>query len=396
MTITATALAFESTQGSFGFLEALPSPDSGLEGGEGSRLFDRLVGSWDAEVVDHRPDGTDRRQSAEIHFAWVLEGRAIQDLWIAPARSERTAAGHGAGNRYGTTLRVYDPVLDAWRITWLNPVTGVETRLVGRRAGAQIVQTGVDAEGHLLRWVFVEIQPDSFHWRGERSDDGGESWICEAEYFARRRSRTLATFGATSRQLQWDWADRPGLEALSLDRGREANVAEGTVLVVLADVPVRARYRIEHDPAWRFRSASIAVGPPEAPRRLEILRLSDGRWQVDGQPRPDLDGCEDLDLMVTPYTNSPVLAAHPLRPGETRSLRVTWVRFPELEVRAVEQEYTRLDAPVGFSRYRYRNRESGFAGELTLDGEGLVVEYGPWRRREPLRPPSAPAIVPPP
>lgn len=171
------------------FLEALSAPGPSLHGGSNADLYDRLIGDWDAEVVDHLPDGTDRRQSAEMHFARVLEGRAVQDLWIAPALRERGGPAGGArgGNRYGTTLRVYDPKIDAWRVTWWNPVTGIETRLVGRRAGSQIVQTGSDEDGRLIRWVFVEVGPEAFHWRGDRSEDGGRTWTCETEFFARRR-----------------------------------------------------------------------------------------------------------------------------------------------------------------------------------------------------------------
>jgi hypothetical protein len=170
------------------FLEALRSAGPRVSRGETSDLFSGLIGDWQAEVVDHLPGGTDRRQSAEIHFAWVLEGRAVQDLWIAPARPQRQKpdAEPADGNRYGTTLRVYDPRIDAWRIAWSNPITGVETRLIGRRVGSQIVQTGADAEGRFIRWVFVELSRDRFHWRGEHSSDGGRTWTCDTEYFARR------------------------------------------------------------------------------------------------------------------------------------------------------------------------------------------------------------------
>jgi hypothetical protein len=172
------------------FLEALRATGPLTEGGAASDLYADLIGDWDAEVVDHLPGGVDRRASAEMHFAWVLEGRAVQDLWISPARRDRQtpalARGGKDGNRYGTTLRVYDPEIDAWRITWWNPVSGVETRLVGRRVGSQIVQTGSDAAGRLVRWVFVELDRDRFHWKGEISTDGGVTWVCQTEYLARR------------------------------------------------------------------------------------------------------------------------------------------------------------------------------------------------------------------
>ncbi len=54
--------------------------------------------------------------SGEWHFGWALEGRAVQDVWIVPPRGELRRGDAAANvNSYGTTLRVYDPDIDAWR-----------------------------------------------------------------------------------------------------------------------------------------------------------------------------------------------------------------------------------------------------------------------------------------
>jgi len=182
----------------------------------------------------------------------------------------------------------------------------------------------------------------------------------------------------------WSWTDRPGLEVLHLVRAASGIVAEGSVLVVLDGTATSVRYRIEHDADWRFRRARIELDTHAGSRMLDIERDERGRWTIQGEPRPDLAGCEDLDFMLTPYTNTPPLAAHPLAPGSSRKLRVAWVRFPDLDIRAVEQEYTRLDpqpSSDGSTRYRYRNLTSGFTGELGVDSDGLVLDYGPWSRR---------------
>ena len=176
--------------------DALRSPGPATRQGV-SDLYDGVIGAWDAEAIDHLDDGTQRRQSADILFGWVLEGRAIQDTWIVPSLRDRgTVAASSPGNRYGTTLRVYDPRLDAWRITWINPVNGTEMRLVGRRVGSQIVQTGADPDGRLVRWRFVDITEESFHWIGEVSEDGGSSWVIKTEFVARRKDGTCNQFVA--------------------------------------------------------------------------------------------------------------------------------------------------------------------------------------------------------
>ena len=149
-------------------------------------LYAPLLGSWEVDVVDYEDGGTRRASTGEWHFAWVLEGRAIQDVFIVPPRWARQPGQPLARNRYGTTLRVYDPKLDAWRVTWLNPVSGATHTLLGRQRGEDIVQEGRDTDGELVRWSFSEITARSFRWRGELSSDEGRTWRLAAEFRARR------------------------------------------------------------------------------------------------------------------------------------------------------------------------------------------------------------------
>jgi hypothetical protein len=173
--------------------DALDSPGPAPDRAEALELYAFLVGHWDTRVVAHAEDGSRHESLGEIHAGWVLEGRAIQDVWITPPRSER---GPGVplpdlpvtGAFYGTTLRIYDPTLGAWHIQWSDPVTQYYTQQIGRREGADIVQIGDMPNGAKLRWRFTEIQPDSFHWIGDVSSDGEKTWVVQVEIFARRRT----------------------------------------------------------------------------------------------------------------------------------------------------------------------------------------------------------------
>jgi hypothetical protein len=122
----------------------------------------------------------------EAHFGWVLEGRAVQDVWIMPRCSERTAHLDKTNNMYGTTLRVWDPAIQAWRITWINPVSGHREEQIGRRSGKDVVQVGARSNGTPTRWSFTEIAPDSFHWIGEALEPDGKTWKLEGEFRAKR------------------------------------------------------------------------------------------------------------------------------------------------------------------------------------------------------------------
>ena len=122
-------------------------------------LYAWLVGDWEMDVITFPEDGTTHRGEGEIHAGWVLEGRAIQDVWMIP-RLENRKPGidqlPGAGNWYGTTLRIHDPTLDAWRILWNDPATNFFTQQIGRARGEDIVQQGPDPRGGTMRWSFTE------------------------------------------------------------------------------------------------------------------------------------------------------------------------------------------------------------------------------------------------
>jgi hypothetical protein len=137
-------------------------------------LYGWLIGRWKMDAVVYREDGTQHRGLGQIYFGWVLEGRAIQDVWILP------------GVFYGTTLRIYDPGIDAWHILWSDPVRQFYTRQIGRASGSDIVQEGKNDTGDSVRWSFTEIKANSFHWLGERSLDDGATWQLQSEFFARR------------------------------------------------------------------------------------------------------------------------------------------------------------------------------------------------------------------
>jgi hypothetical protein len=151
-------------------------------------LFAWFVGDWEMEVTTILEDGSTYAGDGEIHVGWVLQGRAIQDVWMIPRLSERRVGIEqlpGAGNWYGTTLRIYDPKLDAWRILWNDPATNFFTQQTARPRGEDIVQEGPDPRGGSMRWTFAEIGPASFHWTAERSADN-HNWRKEVDIRARR------------------------------------------------------------------------------------------------------------------------------------------------------------------------------------------------------------------
>jgi hypothetical protein len=173
-----------------------------------------------------------------------------------------------------------------------------------------------------------------------------------------------------------DWAGQ-GLQHLVLREGSEEVVAEGAVLDPGEGVPFAARYRIACDGAWRVRRVEAALVGDD--RRIDLASDGAGHWRDGaGRPVPHLEGAIDVDLPLTPFTNTLPIRRLALRAGQSADIRVVYIRLPEFTVTIDPQRYTCLDPG---RRYRYESLDSDFVREIEVDAQGLVVTYpGLFRR----------------
>ncbi|WP_144142927.1 hypothetical protein [Paraburkholderia sp. BCC1884] len=174
-----------------GFLNALRAPARAATIAAADDCYGWMIGTWEMDVLHYRVGLGGVRRRGEIHCGWVLEGRAVQDVWIMPPgdHPDDPAAAH---SMYGSTLRIWDPALQAWRVTFVNPATGQRNDLIGRRIGRDLVQIGTRADGTPIRWNFTEITQDSFRWTGVALAQDGVTWTLQAEFQARRSTPVSA------------------------------------------------------------------------------------------------------------------------------------------------------------------------------------------------------------
>ncbi len=189
---------------------------------------------------------------------------------------------------------------------------------------------------------------------------------------------TLAAPRAAAWSPVWDADHRGvGLEHLLLHDG----LADGLVLAFDDEgTPYRLCYRVEWDDRWRTRALAARVSRAEAEHALSLVADGEGHWRRNGQPARDLDGCLDVDIWPTPFTNTLPIRRLGLAPGERREISAAWVNAPALTVEPRAQAYTRL----ADHRVLFESLESGFRAELELDDDGLVLDYpGVFERRYP-------------
>lgn len=148
----------------------------------------------------------------------------------------------------------------------------------------------------------------------------------------------------------------------------------------------RLTYRLRWDDSWRIREGKLVVVTERSTRTLDLQSDGQGRWRHgDDRAIRDLDGCVDLDIWPTPFTNSFPIRRAPMAVGERREFRMAWIHALEMTVHPQPQAYTRLADRL----YLFENLDgSGFRAELPVDEEGIVLDYpGLFRRVASHRPP---------
>jgi hypothetical protein len=179
---------------------------------------------------------------------------------------------------------------------------------------------------------------------------------------------------AAERVVVWERIDTIGVERAVIDLAPLR--IEGEIVVVENGEPLAVSYEVECDDAATTRRASVRVKRGRGRPRCSLERSADGHWTVNGTPAPPLAGLADMDLSVTPSTNTAPLRRLRLAIGQRAEVTAAWVRFPTLDVVPLRQIYRR----VGRQSYEYEAPELQFTAAIECDDQGVVRTYGGlWR-----------------
>ncbi|HNQ13418.1 MAG TPA: hypothetical protein PKM16_09455 [Bacteroidia bacterium] len=125
--------------------------------------FGNFIGAWSLDLTITNPNGSTLKYKGEWHFHRILQGRAIQDIWIIPGL---TAQGDNAFHEYGTTIRTFNPKTNKWKAVWIGPIQNqffvfdIEDHI------DQITLTATNTPID-MKWSFYNISPNSFKWKSE-------------------------------------------------------------------------------------------------------------------------------------------------------------------------------------------------------------------------------------
>lgn len=178
--------------------------------------------------------------------------------------------------------------------------------------------------------------------------------------------------------LRWASVDGVGTEYLNVSFEAGGAVAKGVVVGDRGGEPYGLVYTVLLDAEWRTRMVDISC--PAEGHRLSMQSDGEGLWRDPrtGEPLSQLDGCIDVDIAATPFTNTLPIRRCSWAAGQSRAFDMAYVSVPNLLVSKVAQRYTCVEEQ---RKFLYENVPNDFQAELTIDTHGLVIDYpGLFRR----------------
>jgi hypothetical protein len=173
-----------------------------------------------------------------------------------------------------------------------------------------------------------------------------------------------------------DWSGKT-IEHLVLNQSGNRITADGAILAHGNPDPFAITYHIACDSAWRVKRVEISkLGSSLA---IELASDGDGNWiEQSGTSLPQLASAVDVDISITPFTNTLPIQRLNLQSGQSKEIIAAYIQVPAFDITSDRQRYTCL---VPGKLYRYESVDNEFTRDIEVDSDGLVVNYpGLFRR----------------
>lgn len=186
---------------------------------------------------------------------------------------------------------------------------------------------------------------------------------------------------APGRTICWTPIWNKSLEGVGLEHLLLTKCTADSVVLAIDDErgPFRLTYRLTWDESWHLRDAELVLATERSTQSLRLQTDGQGYWR-DGDDRAidALEGCRDIDIWPTPFTNTFPIRRASLALGERREFLMAWLFAPDLTVHPQPQAYTRLADRL----YLFENLDgTDFRAELPVDEDGIVLDYPELFRR---------------
>jgi hypothetical protein len=144
------------------------------------------------------------------------------------------------------------------------------------------------------------------------------------------------------------------------------------VIVGVAEEKIfKVEYILKTNQHWQTISVEIKSRIGNTIQTLSYQSDGKGNWQANGRILSQFNGCIDVDIPLTPFTNTLPINRLKLQKNEEQQIRVIYLDLLNEEIKPVTQKYTKLSD----TQYKYENVPNDFEAVISVDDLGFIVDY---------------------
>jgi len=171
--------------------------------------------------------------------------------------------------------------------------------------------------------------------------------------------------------LLWKALEHQALENCLVNITATGAEIVSTIIGVYDEKIYKVDYKIGINADWETRFAEIRSRHSDRQQLIKLEKDGKGNWIQNGKPADAFNGCTEIDIPLTPFTNTLPINRLKLAEGTSQFIDVIYIDLAEQQIKRVQQKYTRLSQLT----YRYENVPNDFEATIKVDNWGFVVEY---------------------
>lgn len=171
--------------------------------------------------------------------------------------------------------------------------------------------------------------------------------------------------------ILWTGREYYSLENCLIESGSNGAIITSTIVGSYEGKIYKVDYLIKTKARWETVLLEITSRVNNQIQTIKLEGDGKGSWIYNGQQTDEFNKCIDVDIAVTPFTNTLPISRLKLQPEQSREIRVIYCDLLNQVVKPVSQKYTRLSA----NEYHYENIPKNFEATIQVDESGFVVDY---------------------
>lgn len=171
--------------------------------------------------------------------------------------------------------------------------------------------------------------------------------------------------------ILWSGREYYSLENCLIDTSETGSEITSTIIGSYQGKIYQVAYHIKTNEHWETVFVAITSRHSNQTQKIQLEGDGKGNWTSNGTEAKQFRGCIDVDIALTPFTNTLPIRRLKLHQQQEQVIQVIYIDLIDQRILPVRQLYRCLSA----TEYHYENIPNDFEARVVVDESGFVVDY---------------------